>query len=111
MLAAYAPFQETLPIVRGHHERYDGKGYPDGLAGEEISIGARITAVADSFDAMISNRTYRKGLGFEKTIAELQKGKGTQFDGNVVDVLLRYIDEIGQEAFENKYCSHTKEVN
>ena len=69
IIISYAPFKEILCIVRGHHERYNGTGYPDGKAGEEICLGARIIAVADSFDAMMSNRTYRKGLGFDKTIA------------------------------------------
>lgn len=111
ILEPYTLFQKMLPIVRGHHERFDGRGYPDGLAGEEITIGARITAVADSFDAMISNRTYRKGLGFEKTIAELIKGKNAQFDGKVVDALLGMIERLGQKEFEEKYCSHSEEEN
>lgn len=76
--------RELLPIVRHHHERYDGEGYPDGLGGEDIPIGARILAVADSFDAMRSNRPYRRALSFERTMAELQRGAGTQFDPGVV---------------------------
>lgn len=80
IIVSYAPFKNLLKIVRGHHERYDGTGYPDGKAGNDICLGARIIAVADSFDAMMSNRTYRRGLGFDKTMDELVKGKGTQFD-------------------------------
>ena len=105
ILASYAPFKEMLSIVRQHHERYNGSGYPDGLAGENISLGARITAVADCFDAMISNRVYRKGLGFEVTVEQIIEGKATQFDGEIVDALLKMIEEEGQQAFCQKYCS------
>lgn len=105
ILKAFAPFKELLSIVRNHHEKYDGSGYPDHLAGDAISIGARITAVADSFDAMMSKRVYREGLGIEKTISELIKGKNTQFDGEIVDVLLQMIEEMGKEAFQEQFCS------
>lgn len=109
MLCTYSPFKEMLPIVRGHHERFDGRGYPDGLAGEQICLGARIIAVADSFDAMISNRTYRKGLGYERTMEELNKGRNTQFDSRIVDALMNLIDRMGREAFEAAFCAHVKE--
>lgn len=105
ILKAYAPFKEILSIVRHHHERYNGTGYPDRIAGEEICLGARIMAVADSFDAMMSKRVYRDGLGMEKTISELMKGKNTQFDGAIVDVFLGMIEEIGQEEFQKQFCS------
>ena len=105
ILASYAPFKDTLPIVRGHHERYDGSGYPDGIAGEEINLGARIIAVADSFDAMISNRTYRAGLGLDKTLAELVAGKGTQFDAKIVDALLAFIEKEGRDKFQEEFCT------
>lgn len=108
MLAPYSPFKELLPIVRGHHERFDGKGYPDGLTGEKICLGARIIAVADSFDAMISNRTYRKGLGFERTMEEMNKGRNTQFDSRVVDALMGLIEKMGREQFEERFCNHEK---
>ena len=111
IMASYTKFREMLPIVRGHHERFDGKGYPDGKSGEEICLGARIIAVADSFDAMISNRTYRQGLGFDKTISELIAGKNTQFDSRIVDVLLGLIDKMGREAFEEDYCNGTKKTD
>ena len=67
-------------IVRNHHERYDGNGYPDGLKGKEIPLHARIVAVADSYDAMSSQRIYRNQLPPEKIIQELENNKGTQFD-------------------------------
>ena len=73
ILSTYTPFKDILPIVRQHHERVGGGGYPDGLSGDDICIGARIIAVADSFDAMVSNRTYRKGLGIERAIQELKR--------------------------------------
>jgi putative nucleotidyltransferase with HDIG domain len=106
ILVAYDPLKEILPIIRSHHERYDGTGYPDKLAGESICLGARIIAVADSFDAMISNRTYRSGLGFEKTVQELQKGKNAQFDPMIVDAFTRMINQMGREGFRQQYCAH-----
>lgn len=72
-----------------HHERYDGKGYPTGLAGDDIPMEGRILAVADTFDAMTSNRPYRKGLDPEIAIEELEKNKGTQFDPECVDAFVR----------------------
>lgn len=82
-----------LNIVRHHHERIDGKGYPDGLVDGEISIDARIMMVADAYDAMSSDRAYRKALPVEVIRAELEKNKGTQFDPQVVDALLQLLDE------------------
>lgn len=78
-------------IVRHHHERYDGKGYPDSLAGEEIPLGARILFVADAFEAMTSDRPYRKALTREMALGELERNKVTQFDPRVVEVLARII--------------------
>lgn len=77
--------------VRHHHERYDGKGYPDGLKGEDIPYVARIIAVADTFDAMTSNRVYRKHLGYEKVLEELEGGAGTQFDPVVVKKMIELL--------------------
>lgn len=76
-----------------HHERYDGKGYPNGLAGDKIPEAARILGVADSYDAMTSNRSYRKALPQDVVRAEIEKGKGTQFDPVVADIMLQMIDE------------------
>ncbi|OCT15936.1 hypothetical protein A8709_09950 [Paenibacillus pectinilyticus] len=73
-----------LPGVRSHHERYDGAGYPDGLKGQDIPLNGRIIAVADAFDAMTSDRPYRKGMPVEKAIAILAEGKGTQWDPRFV---------------------------
>lgn len=76
-----------------HHERYDGKGYVHGLKGEEIPLNARIIGIADAFDAMTANRVYRKKLDFEFVLGELKKGRGTQFDPKLVDIMLALIEE------------------
>ncbi len=76
-----------------HHERYDGRGYPKGLKGEEIPLYARIIGVADAFDAMTANRIYRKQMDFSYVLGELEKGRGTQFDPQFVDLLLKLIHE------------------
>ena len=107
ILSTYTPFKEILPIVRGHHERLDGSGYPDKLHKEEICIGAKIIAVADSFDAMVSNRTYRKGLSLEKAIGELTRNKGVQFDSDIVDRFVEMLEELGTEDFCRTFCSQT----
>ena len=82
-----------LPAIRGHHERFDGKGYPDRLAGEDIPLLARIIAVADSFDAMTSNRPYRKHMDLKKVWAIMKSGAGTQWDASIVDVLKQNYDK------------------
>jgi HD-GYP domain-containing protein (c-di-GMP phosphodiesterase class II) len=69
-----------------HHERMDGSGYPAGLGGDDISVGARIVAVADTVEAMASHRPYRAALGFEAALAQIEAGAGTTFDADVVDV-------------------------
>ncbi len=76
-----------------HHERYDGKGYPNGLAGDKIPEVARILGVADSYDAMTSNRSYRKALPQDVVRGEIEKGKGTQFDPDIAEIMLQLIDE------------------
>lgn len=81
-------FSDIIPIVKYHHERYDGRGYPENLTGEEIPLLARITAIADSFDAMASRRIYRNSLDIETIIREITNNKGTQFDPTIADVFL-----------------------
>lgn len=82
-------YAELIPIVRQHHERFDGKGYPFGLGGEAICQGARILAVADAFDAMVSDRPYRKGWSEERAITLIREGSGSQFNPRVVETFLR----------------------
>ena len=77
--------------VRHHHERWDGLGYPDGVAGSEIPLGARIIMISDTIDAMTTDRPYRKALSFEVVIAELQKYRGTQFDPKLVDCAIHSV--------------------
>ncbi|MEK7849919.1 MAG: HD domain-containing phosphohydrolase [Candidatus Omnitrophota bacterium] len=85
----------VIAIVKHHHERWDGKGYPSGLKGEDIPLGSRIMAVADSYDAMISARPYRKvGLSQKEAIEEITKNRGIQFDSKVVDAFLKIVDKI-----------------
>ena len=81
-------FQSVIPIVKHHHERYDGNGYPGKLKGEDIPFLARIAAVADSFDAMTSKRTYRDSLSLDIVKSEIERCKGTQFDPNCADAFL-----------------------
>ena len=85
--------QGVVPIVRHHQERYDGQGYPDGLVGEEIPIGARIIAIVDAYGAMTEDRVYRKALGHEKALNELRRNAGTQFDPYVVTTFIRILKE------------------
>jgi hypothetical protein len=73
-----------LPIIRHHHERIDGRGYPDHLVGRDIPIGARIAAISDAWDAMVSDRPYRAGLGQEEALQQLRTGAGTQWDAELV---------------------------
>jgi putative two-component system response regulator len=79
----------AIPIIRYHHERWDGKGYPDGLKGEEIPLEARIVAVADSFDAMTTHRPYQKAVSLEKAYQIIQKGSGIQYDPGMVECFNR----------------------
>lgn len=79
---------DIKPIIHAHHERYDGKGYPFGLKEKEIPLGARIIAVADSYDAMTSDRAYRKGLSKKAAIKELKRVAGTQLDPEIVKVFI-----------------------
>lgn len=84
-----------LPIVLSHHERIDGKGYPNSLPGDEIPTNARIAAIADTFDALTSNRPYRDGMPLEKAIAILESVKGTQLDAAFVDIFVKKVRERG----------------
>ncbi|MBI3621507.1 MAG: response regulator [Nitrospirae bacterium] len=85
--------EPVVPLVYHHQERYDGKGYPSGLAGDKIPLGARIVAVLDTFDAMTSDRPYRKAMELAKAIAELRRCAGTQFDPRVVEAFIAVLEE------------------
>jgi HD-GYP domain-containing protein (c-di-GMP phosphodiesterase class II) len=80
MLKPYKFLRDAMDLVRFHHERPDGEGYPDGLAGEAVPLGASIIAVADCFDAMTTNRPYRRSLSYETAVAEIEDNLGKQFD-------------------------------
>jgi HD-GYP domain-containing protein (c-di-GMP phosphodiesterase class II) len=91
------PLKETgiERIVRYHHEALDGNGYPDGLKGDQIPIGARIITVADAFQAMVRDRRYRRRRSTDEAVAELRRCRGTQFDPLAVDALVRLIESDG----------------
>jgi putative nucleotidyltransferase with HDIG domain/PAS domain S-box-containing protein len=89
MLAPIRQLHDIIPWVRGHHERFDGAGYPDGLKGENIPLQARILAVADTFDSMTAERPYRTTPGKAQALEEIQRHAGTQFDPKVVEAFLR----------------------
>ena len=80
-----------LPIIRHHHENWDGSGYPDGLKGGEIPLLARIVAACDAFDALVSDRPYRKGRSIKEAVACLLEGAGAQWDPEVIDLLVSEI--------------------
>jgi putative nucleotidyltransferase with HDIG domain len=100
--------QEFIPIIVHHHERYDGKGYPDCLRGENIPLEARIIALADSVEAMASDRPYRKGLSLEEILNELKRNSGTQFDPQVVRAFIQVVDKQGNTVVINsaKHVMH-----
>lgn len=87
--------QNVVPIIKYHHERYDGKGYPDKLKGTEIPYLARIVSIADTYDAMTSNRPYRKALTAEESLKEIERCKGTQFDPELADLFIKMIQRDG----------------
>lgn len=89
ILEPLGDMDKLTDYVRHHHEKFDGTGYPDGLKGEEISLGARILCVADSFDAMVSDRPYSKSMTMEQAFSELEKNAGTQFDPEIVKVFIK----------------------
>ena len=91
ILTHFRSLEDADEGARYHHERYDGRGYPEGKAGEEIPFIARMICVADSFDAMNTNRVYRKKLTRERVISEIEANEGHQFDPRIAEVMLRLI--------------------
>src|SRR5690606_40231315 len=96
LLKPYRQFRHESQIVRSHHERWDGRGYPDGLRGHEMPIGARIIAVADAYDAMTSDRPYRKALSHEVAVDGIRRGALSQFDPQVVASFLHVANEMAK---------------
>ncbi|HXV27513.1 MAG TPA: HD domain-containing phosphohydrolase [bacterium] len=92
LLRSISSLQPVIPIVLHHHERFDGKGYPQGLKGEEIPIGARIVSVVNSFIAMISKRSYREPMTVDQALKEIQSNRKTQFDPRVVDCFMKVME-------------------
>lgn len=109
ILSTASIFQDILPIVKHHHERYDGKGYPSMLKGKEIPYLARIAAVADAFDAMTSKRVYRDSLPIDVVISEIEKNRGTQFDPEIADAFLDILKNDYDKILEiqKKYSEET----
>jgi diguanylate cyclase (GGDEF)-like protein/putative nucleotidyltransferase with HDIG domain len=99
----------VVPVVRHHHERWDGRGYPDGLRGDEIPITARIMTISDSFDSMREERQYRKAMTRDEAIAVLKEGSGTFFDPHIVGAFLDHLDEFEEEVRSQRVEPHTPE--
>ena len=93
ILKDFTLLDNVIDGAQYHHERYDGRGYPKGLKGEEIPLFARIIGVADAFDAMTANRIYRQQMDFSYVLGEMERGRGTQFDPQFVDILLKLIKD------------------
>jgi putative nucleotidyltransferase with HDIG domain len=103
ILSAVSMFKDVVPLVKCHHEKMDGTGYPEGLKGEEIPFLARIISVADAFDAMMSDRLYRSKLGLKEAIFQLQKNAGTQFDARIVEVFVDILRDYEKMKMELQY--------
>ena len=84
---------DIIPLILHHHERWDGKGYPSGLRGDEIPFGARVISVADVYQALISDRSYRAAMSKEKAVAIIKDGAGTKFDPHVVEAFLKILNK------------------
>ena len=93
ILSSFKSLENVSEGARYHHERYDGKGYPEGKAGQDIPLIARMICVADSFDAMNTDRVYRKKLSKERIMQEIETNKGSQFDPKIADIMLRFLRE------------------
>ena len=103
-------YQKGVPLIRHHHEWVDGSGYPDGLDRENIPLGARILAVADAYDAMTSDRPYRRALSKQEALRRLREGAGTQFDPTVVEAFLAWVDtEDGALVTDRREVAATEE--
>ena len=109
ILEQASSLREAIPVVLHHHERYNGGGYPHGLRGNEIPLGARIVSVADAYHAMVHERPYKEALTHEQALAELRLHAGTQFDPNVVDVFCNiYAEAVPPDGLEEVYRLHQR---
>ena len=106
MLSGIDFLAPALPVVRHHHERWDGRGYPDGLSGDAIPIGARIVAVCDAFDAMTSDRPYRPQMAVADACEELRSGAGRQFDPDCANLLVEVLTSLGDEHLEERFVRY-----
>ena len=107
MLQKVEFLQPALPVVRHHHERWDGKGYPDGLKRDQIPVGARIVAVCDAYDAMTSDRPYRKAMSPEQACEELLAHAGTQHDPLCTSLLVDVISKVGEGQIEERFVRYS----
>jgi len=113
MLLSVPSLAEVSPIVRAHHERYDGRGYPDGLAGTEIPLEARIVAACDAYDAMTNTRHYREGMGRDRAVSILREHAGSQWDPAIVEAVVAVtandpsgeFDEVGAAVVGDHACA------
>ena len=94
MVAGIKSLGSAVEVIRCHHERWDGRGYPAGLTGDAIPPGARVFSVADAFDAMTSDRPYRKAIPFDQACQEIADGSGSQFDPAVVDAFTAIVPDL-----------------
>ena len=100
--SAATELNHIADYILTHHERWDGKGYPQGLAGEAIPLLSRIVAIADSYDAMTNNRVYRKAMSTKEAVEEIKRNNGTQFDPQIVAIFLNIIDAyLARESEQN----------
>jgi HD-GYP domain-containing protein (c-di-GMP phosphodiesterase class II) len=94
--------EQVKEIILHHHERYDGGGYPGGLEGDQIPVGARILAVVDAYSSMVSDRPYRQAITQEEAMEELRRCSGTQFDPDVVEGFIEIAEKSGSERIQEK---------
>jgi diguanylate cyclase (GGDEF)-like protein len=109
ILEQASSLREAIPVVLHHHERFNGGGYPHGLKGNEIPLGARIVSVADSYHAMVNERPYSQAMSHEEALAELQRHAGTQFDPEIVNVFCTiYSQEVPADGLDEVYRLHER---
>jgi energy-coupling factor transport system substrate-specific component len=109
ILKDFTLVENVVDGTRYHHERYDGRGYPDGLKGEDIPLFGRIISVADTFDAMTSNRVYRNQMDTDYVMNEMKRGRGTQFDPDALDAFLRLVEK-GAINLDEIYAQKSAEI-